>query len=118
MLFTFDLPTSLKHALLRHVYEVSGGNVEGVRDAWASKLRDVLDCVGMRYWEYDYAYGDCFKMCRNDLVFCIYVTGHYETCDKFEITIYREGCSHDEIGTINVKSFDEALRVAGCEYDW
>lgn len=119
MLYTFNLPTSMKHAILRRVYDVSCGDVEGVRDAWDSKLRDVLDCIGMHDWEYDRSYGDCFKMCRNELVFCIYVSGHYDTCDKFEVTIYREGHSHQEIGTIkNIASLDEALCIAGCEYDW
>ncbi len=112
MLFTFNLPTNLKHAVLRRVYEVSG-SAEAVRDAYNSKFSDVRDCIGMENWEYSYGYGDCFKLSRNNLIFCIHVSGYYETCDVFEIVIYRND-GNEKIGNIEgIKSLVEALEIVG-----
>lgn len=111
MLFTFNLPTSLKHAILRRVYEISG-DAEAVHDAYNSKLSDVMDCIGMENWGYSYGYGDCFELSRELLTFRIYVSGYYTTCDEIELYIYRNS-SDVEIGSIKVDTLDEALEMIG-----
>lgn len=113
MLFTFNLPTNLKHAILRHVYEISGGDAEGVYNAWCSRFADVRDCVGMENWEVTHANGDHFEFRSDNLTFCIYVSGYYNTCDRFEVAIYR-GEYKEEIASItNIKSLEEALEIVG-----
>lgn len=111
MLFTFNLPTSLKHAILRRVYEISG-DAEAVRNAYNSKFSDVMDCIGMENWDYSCGYGDCFELGKELLTFRIYVSGHYTTCDEIELSIYRNS-NGVEIGNIKVATLDEALEMVG-----
>lgn len=112
MLFTFNLPTSLKHAILRHVYEISG-DAEAVYNAWCSKFSDVCDCVGMENWEYASDYGDCFEYRSNNLTFCIFVSGYYDTCDKFEVAIYRGEYKKEIASITDIDSLEEALEIVG-----
>lgn len=111
MLFVHNLPTSLKHIVLRQVYKNSG-DAEAVRNAYNSKSSDVLDCIGMENWEYTYGYGDCFEFRKNLHTFRIYVSGYYTTCDKIEVSIYRNKDGM-EIGTIETETLEEALEMVG-----
>ncbi len=112
MLFVHNLPTNLKHIVLRQVYKNSG-DAEAVRNAYNSKFDDVMDSIGMENWEYSYGMGDCFKLSRNNLVFCIHVSGYYEICDVVEIAIYRND-GKEKIGSIEgIKNLEEALDIIG-----
>lgn len=108
MMFVFEMPTNIKHAILNHVYKVSG-DAQAMRLAYNSKFNDVRDCIDMSGWEATWENGDCLKLNRGRYTICIF---SYEY-DELEITYYL-GEYKKEIGSIKgIKTLEEALELIG-----